>query len=194
MSVANLFDSANAPQGEPTQITAGDYLQWKREDLEADYPSTSYTLKYSARLHGTGSTEIEITAGSNQVVSVSQSVTANYAAGTYSWDAYIVRNSDNERVRVGSGQWKVLANKDTSTDDPRTDAEINLQKCMDVYSGRIGSDVDSYSIAGRSLTKLKPEELRKEINYWKGIVNQERALANAKAGKATSTTIKARFL
>ena len=192
--MANLFDAGNAPQGEPSEITAGDFTQWKREDLTADYPSASYTLKYSARLHGAGQTEIDITAGDDHVISVSKTVTSNYKPGTYSWDAYIVRDSDSERVRIATGQWKVLANKDGSTADPRTDAEINLQKCMDVYAGRIGSDVDAYSISGRSLTKLKPEELRREINYWKGIVNQERALAKAKAGKANATTIRARFL
>jgi glutathionyl-hydroquinone reductase len=53
---------------------------------------------------------------------------------------------------------------------------------------------ESYSISGRSLTKLKPEELRKEINYWQGKVNQERNKAAIKAGKASSSTIKARFL
>lgn len=192
--MANLFETGNAPQGEPLEITAGDFTQWKRDDLLTDYPSDEYTLKYSARLHGAGATEIEITSGSNHVTSVSSTVSNNYTPGTYSWDAYIVRDSDSERVRVGTGQWKVLVNRDLSTEDPRSIAEINLQKCLDVYQGRMNSDVESYSISGRSLTKLKPEELRREINYWQSKVNQERAIANAKAGRGKGTTIKARFL
>lgn len=192
--MANLFDSTNAPSGEPQEIVAGDFVQWRREDLLIDYPDDTYTLKYSARLHGSGDSEIEITAGDGHVVQVSSAVSDLYAAGVYSWQAYIVRDSDSERVVVRSGNWTVVPNRDQDSTDPRSAAEINLQKCLDVYAGRIGNDVDSYSISGRSLTKLKPEELRKEINYWQGKVNQERNKAAIKAGKASSATIKARFL
>lgn len=192
--MANLFDSTNAPSGEPQQIVAGDFVQWKRDDLTTDYPSDTYTLKYSARLHGTGSVEIEITGGTDHLVQVGSTTTADFSPGVYSWQAYIERDSDSERVVVRSGQWEVIPNRDADGTDPRSEAEINLQKCLDVYAGRIGSDVDSYSISGRSLTKLKPEELRKEINYWQGKVNQERNKAAIKAGRASSATIKARFL
>jgi len=192
--VANLFDSSNAQSGEPQEMVAGDFVQWKRDDLTSDYPSSDYTLKYSARLQGSGGVEIEITGGSDHLVQVLSSTSVDYTPGFYNWQAYITRNSDSARVVVSSGIWKVIANRDTDSTDPRSEAEINLQKCLDVYAGRIGSDVESYSIAGRSLTKLKPEELRKEINYWQGKVNQERNKAAIKAGKASSSTIKARFL
>lgn len=192
--MANLFDSSNAQSGEPQEMVAGDFVQWKRDDLTSDYPSSDYTLKYSARLQGSGGVEIEITGGSDHLVQVLSSTSVDYTPGFYNWQAYITRNSDSARVVVSSGIWKVIANRDTDSTDPRSEAEINLQKCLDVYAGRIGSDVESYSIAGRSLTKLKPEELRKEINYWQGKVNQERNKAAIKAGKASSSTIKARFL
>lgn len=191
--MANLFDSVSAKSGEPQEIIAGDFTQWKRDDLTSDYPSDSYTLKYSARLQGNGSVEIEITGGTDHLVQVSSTVSADFAPGIYNWQAYITRNSDSSRIAVTSGIWKVVANRDLDSTDPRTEAEKNLQKCLDVYAGRIGSDVESYSISGRSLTKLKPEELRKEINYWQGKVNQERNKAAIKAGKASSSTIKARF-
>lgn len=192
--MANLFDSINAPSSEPQEIVAGDFTQWKRDDLTSDYPSDSYTLKYSARRQGDGATEIEITGGTDHLVQISSAVSANYATGVYNWQAYITRNSDSARVLISKGIWTILANNDVNESDPRTDAEINLQKCLDVYSGRMTSDVDSYSIAGRSLTKLKPKELRDEINYWQSKVNQERNKAAIKAGKASSATIKARFL
>ena len=60
--MANLFDTTNASTTEPEKIVAGDRLIWKRTDLNADYDNAAFTLKYSARLEGTGSTEIEITA------------------------------------------------------------------------------------------------------------------------------------
>ena len=96
--MANLFDTTNAATTEPEKIVAGDRLIWKRTDLNADYANSAYTLKYSARLEGTGSTEIEITAsasGSDYLIEVASAVTANYTAGTYRWQAYITRNSDS---------------------------------------------------------------------------------------------------
>jgi hypothetical protein len=192
--VANQFDSTNAKSGEPREIVAGDFIQWKRDDLTVDYPSDDYTLTYSARLQGKSSVQITITGGSDHLVQVSSTTSADYQPGTYNWQAYITRNSDSARISVTTGIWEVIANRSADSNESRTVAEINLQKCLDVYAGRIGSDVESYSIAGRSLTKLKPEELRKEINYWQGKVNQERNKAAIKAGKASSSTIKARFL
>tara|TARA_R110000823_G_scaffold314456_2_gene443672 strand:+ start:1017 stop:1595 length:579 start_codon:yes stop_codon:yes gene_type:complete len=192
--VANLFDATNAPSIEPDQFVAGDLVQWKREDLLTDYPTALYTLKYSARLHGQANVEIELTADANHLISVGSTVSSKYRPGTYSYQAYIIRNSDSARVVVRSGRFIVAPNRDKDSVEPRTVAEVNLQKCSDVYSGRMGSDVESYSIAGRSLSKLAPDALRKEMSYWQGIVNQEQNKAAIKAGKASTTTIKARFL
>lgn len=191
--MANAFDSTEAPQGEPLEIVAGDFIQWKREDLTTDYPSASYTLKYSARLQGTGTTEIEITGGTDHLVQVSSSVTALYTAGTYSWQAYITRNSDSERILVASGYWDVLANSDESTADPRSHAEIMLNKIESLLEGKADSDVSSYSIAGRSLTKMTTEELLTWRNFYKAEVLRERQKEDIKLGRKTPTTVKVRF-
>mgnify|MGYP000158391347 CR=1 FL=1 len=191
--MANAFDSTNAPNGEPSEIVAGDFIQWKREDLTGDYPTSEYTLKYSARLNGTGTTEIEITGGTDHLVQVSSSTTANYAAGTYSWQAYITRNSDSERIVVAEGYWEVVANRDTSTDDPRTDDEVILDKINSLLLNKADSDVSSYSIAGRSLTKMSPDELLKWRDYFEQRVIKQRQKEDIKLGRKTSSTVKVRF-
>jgi hypothetical protein len=53
--MANLFDAANAPEGEPTDIIVGDFLQWKRSDLTDYKTSDGYTAEYVARITGGGS-------------------------------------------------------------------------------------------------------------------------------------------
>ena len=59
--MANLFDPANAPEGEPKEIVVGDFVQWKRSDVAVDYPTSSgFTAEYVARITGGGSTEIKI--------------------------------------------------------------------------------------------------------------------------------------
>ena len=55
--MANLFDDANAPETEPATIVVGDQVKWKRTDLGTDYPNTAYSLRYSSRLEGAGSSK-----------------------------------------------------------------------------------------------------------------------------------------
>ena len=63
--MANLFDAANAPEGEPTEIVVGDFLQWKRSDLVDDYPVATHSAEYVARITGGGSSEIKLPATEN---------------------------------------------------------------------------------------------------------------------------------
>ena len=194
--MANLFDTGNVLTTEPATIVSGDLLQWKRTDLGTDYANGSYTLSYKARLEGTGSTVITITAsasGDDFLVSVGQSTTASYTAGDYRWQAYITRNSDSERLTIDSGTFEVAANRSASTADPRSHAKTMLDKIESILEGRADGDVAAYSINGRSLTKLDITDLlmwrdRYRADYLRE-VHRERALN----GTATGSTVVARF-
>ena len=48
--MANLFDPAQSPTVEPTEIVVGDFIQWRRTDIGSDYPNTAYTMTYVARI------------------------------------------------------------------------------------------------------------------------------------------------
>ena len=160
--MANLFDTTNSATIEPEKIVAGDRFIWKRSDLNADYANSVCTLKYSARLEGTGSTEIEITAsasGEDYLVEVASATTASYTAGTYRWQMYITRDSDSQRLTLDSRTWEVVANRDAATTDPRSHARVMVEKIESVLEGRAAADVASYSINGRSLTKIAIPEL-----------------------------------
>ena len=194
--MANLFDMANVPETEPATIVACDILQWKRTDLDSDYSNSSYSLSYKARLEGTGSTVITITAsasGDDYFVSVSQSATASYSVGTYRWQAYIIRTSDSERVTGDRGTFEIIANRSASTADPRSHAKTMLDKIESLLEGRADADVGSYSIAGRSLSKLTIDELMtwrdRYRAEWMREVRRERALN----GKRTGGIVLARF-
>jgi len=58
--VANLFNADNAPTEEPEQFVIGDFIQWKRTDLSTDYPNTTHTMAYVARIRAGGNNEITI--------------------------------------------------------------------------------------------------------------------------------------
>ena len=194
--MANLFDTTNASTTEPEKIVAGDRLIWKRTDLNVDYDNSAFTLKYSARLEGTGSTEIEITAsasGDDYLVEVASATTANYAAGTYRWQMYITRNSDSQRLTLDSGTWEVVANRDAATTDPRSHARIMLEKIESVLEGRADADVSSYSINGRSLTKIAIPELMEWRDRYKSEYLREVRKERARNGIATGATVLVRF-
>ena len=155
--MANAFDATNAPENEPAEIVVGDFAQWKRSDLVTDYPTSSFTAKYVARITGGGANEITIT-GTGQTThylfTVNSATSANFNAGQYFYQLEILRNSDNERVVVDRGSFDILPDLDVNQADPRSHAEIMLTKIESLLSGKADSDVANYSIAGRSLTKL----------------------------------------
>ena len=54
--MANLFDSANAPEGVPEEIFIGDFIQFKLTEYSNDYPNTAHTMRFVARISTGGST------------------------------------------------------------------------------------------------------------------------------------------
>lgn len=182
--MANAFDAANYPTREPASVRAGDRWAWKRADL-TDYPPADYALKYSMRLEIAPATEIEITAdesGSDYVVEVASATTAAYTAGWYRWTAFITRALDSQRVAVATGRIQVLPNTDASTAESRTHARIMLAKIEAVLENRADSDVQNYSIAGRSLARMPVRELTEWRDYYAARVANEDKAENAALG------------
>ena len=198
--MANAFDTNNAPQGEPTEVTAGDLVTWRRDDLIADYPTADYSLTYSFQSLKNGTV-----AGNSFNVTASEDSKGYYAQisgatslgvtdyGEYAWQAYITRTSDSARITVGSGQLKITTDFNTENKDARSHAQIMLDKINAVLENRADGDVASYSIQGRSLTKLSPGELREWRDYYRREVAQENLKRDIKQGRGSSSTIKVRF-
>lgn len=194
--MASYFDEATSPVVEPKEIIIGDFVQWRRTDLGQDYSNTTHTAKYVANIDAGGSNEITIS-GSNYnddyIFTVGSSTTASYTSGLYHWQLEILRTSDSNRLVLARGTWDVIVDLDTTNADPRIHAEIMVQKIEDLLSGQADANVGSYSIAGRSLTKLSPQELME----WRDLYRREVALHKRKErireGKSTGATILARF-
>ena len=194
--MANLFDRANYPTTEPTELYVGDRWMWKRTDLGTDYPTASYSLSYVLRHLHSGNTHIDITAledGNDYIVEVASATTAGYTHSDYRWYAFITRSSDSQRIEIGSGTVSVYPNRVTANDDPRTHAEQMVYKIQLVLQGRADADVMSYSIAGRSLSKMSPDELVQWRDYYLAEVAKERRAEAIKLGKGVNSRILARF-
>lgn len=194
--MANLFDAANAPEGEPTIVTVGDFIQWKRSDLVDDYPPNLYTATYIARITGGGANEITLPGTdetTHYLFSVSSAVSADFVPGYYHWQLEIVRNSDSERIVVDTGTFTANVDLDVNASDPRTHAEIMVDKIESILTGRADSDVANYSIKDRSLTKLSISELLQWRDYYKLELRKEKTAQLIAKGETTGVTVKVRF-
>jgi hypothetical protein len=193
--MANMFDSANYAETEPTTFIVGDRLAWKRTDLGTDYAPASYALQYSARLESTA-TEITITAGesgSDYIVEVAAATTAVYTAGIYHWQAYIVRSSDSERITVDSGTFEVKANRDAAATDPRGHVKKVLDAIEAIIEKRASKDQESYSIQGRSLGRTPIADLILLRDRYRAEYVREQRAERIRNGLGHSGVVKVRF-
>jgi hypothetical protein len=194
--MANLFDAANAPEGEPTEVVVGDFVQWKRSDLVADYPVATHSAEYVARITGGGATEHKIAATENAnyyLFTITSAESATYDAGLYHWQLEITQTSSGNRIVVDIGDFEFIPDMDDNQADPRIHAEKMLTKIESLLEGKADSDVSSYSIAGRSLTKLSFQELVDARDYYRREVVKHKNDALVKRGKKNGSTIQVRF-
>lgn len=194
--MANLFDPTLAPEGEPTEVVVGDFIQWKRSDLVADYPPSLYSAEYVARITGGGENEIKLPAtetDSYYLFTVDSATSANFSPGVYHWQLEITQTSSGNRVVVDIGDFTAIPDMDSNQADPRIHAEVMVDKIETILAGKADSDVASYSIAGRSLTKLSFQELLDAREYYKREVNYHNNKELLKRGKSNGSTIKVRF-
>lgn len=194
--MANLFDAANAPEGEPLEIVVGDFLQWKRSDLVQDYPLASYSAQYVARITGGGSSEVILPAtetGGTYLFTVSSATSADFVPGFYHWQLEVIQTSTTNRIVVDRGEFTAIVDLDVNGSDPRSHAQIMIGKIESILQGKADSDVGSYSIAGRSLTKMSFAELMDARDIYKAEFNREVIKDRVRRGKSTGATVKVRF-
>lgn len=197
--MANLFDTANAQEGEPTEVIVGDYLMWKRSDVAVDYPTSSgYTAEYVARITGGGETEIKLTqdAGSTDsyyLFVVDSATSAAFLPGDYHWQLEITQTSSGNRIVADTGVFRSIPDLDSNQADPRIHAQIMIDKIETLLAGKADADVSSYSIAGRSLTKMTPNELLEWRDYYRKEVHAYETAENLKRGRKNGSTVQVRF-
>lgn len=188
----NIFE--DVPTGAPSSVRAGDFVQWFEKDLAAIYPPSSYGLAYHLVRQAIDAETIEIVAAQQDgsfLLSASSSDTAAYVPGVYSWAAVITRRSDTEKHTVKTGRITVLDRYGAGASDPRSHARRMLDQIEALLEGRAKSDVESYEIKGRKVSKMAPSELMR----WRGHYRREVRLEEARAlGKSTRQVRKVRFL
>lgn len=195
--MANLFQAANAPTEVPSEIVLGDFVQWKSTEYSSDYANTAHTLTFIARASTGANVEFTITAtntGDDYLFTANSTTTADYTAGHYHYQIEVLETSSSNRIVLDQGELDVLFDLDVNAVDPRTHAETMLQKIEAVLENRADGDLSSYSIAGRSLTKMTPDELLTWRDYYRREVKTQRRKTDLKHGRKTSSSVLMRFI
>ena len=159
--MADPFDTTALPVTEPLSIVASSYAGWRKL---LEYDALIFDIVYTMT-PVTGGSVYTITgtkSGDYWIFQALSSVTATWSAGDYRWDMKVVRKSDSETFILSTGHVTVFA----TSDDRRTHAEIMVDKIESVLNNRADHDIESYSIASRSLTKMSVKELMQWREYY----------------------------
>jgi len=190
-------DPNTPPESEPLKFHAGETVKWKRTDL-SDFPASTYTLYYTLVKDGTriifnssqdGSTE-------NHAVTLAHGTTAAYTVGVYNWS--VEARSSSEVYIVDKGVMEILT--DYAEQSSGADERSVAKKMVDAYESLFANQITnktieqlSYSIAGRSISKLSAEQIRMEYLRWKRIYESELDNERINNGLGTRKRILTRF-
>ena len=161
----------------PSILVAGDTLAWT--DSLADYPATTWTLKYSLWKYGKAVVSIVATAsGSDHAIAVTAATSKAYTPGEWQWTAYVEKGSGGtlERNTIATGRVTIKpdVSSASSSADLRTHAEIMLTAIEATLQGRATHADLSLAINGKTIQYMKPEELEKWRNVYRREVGKEK--------------------
>lgn len=183
----------NIPDNEPERLRAGDTWRWQRE--LADYPATTWTLRYRFK-NSSGGFEISASAsGVLHDVTVSAATTAAYAAGAYSWAAWV--ESAGEVYTVDQGRLTVDPNLRAGLAsvglDVRSHARRTLEALEAVIEGRASMDQSEYRIGDRMLKRMSIDELLKFRDRYRSEVEAEDAADRLLNGRTPGYALQVRL-
>lgn len=178
---------------EPQQAMAG--TTWKWERSFSNFPASTWDLTYYFR-EVTGKYTFDVgTLNSNDAfrVNASYTITNSYTPGIYSGQGFVTLGT--ERFLVYENQLQVSANFNLQGvgKDTRSHAQKVLEAIKGLLEGKFVEDASSYSIAGRSITKLDVQQLIDAKNYYESLVVMEIRNQRAKQGLQTGQVVRARF-
>lgn len=186
------------PCFEPAVIVAGDNVQWTR--VFDDYDPINYTLSYA--LMPISGPRIIITAGNygdnkTFLVNVPGATTEAWVPSPvgepYLWQAYITDGSSN-RTTLYNGRMTIKPDFTTApVQDYRSTVAITLQNLYAVIQGKATADQMSYTIRGRSLSRMPPKELLEWLDFYEELLDREIRQEAVDQGRPNKGKLLARF-
>lgn len=183
----------NIPIYEPSVITAGDTVTWRR--YFSDYSAAEgWTLSY-ALVNSAGQITFSATADNDShLVEVSAATSAAWAAGEYDWQAYLTKAT--ERYAAGQGRVTIRANFAAAAAglDARGHARKVLDALKSTMEGKASSDQLAMSIRGRSISRMSAAELIKWLDFYEKQVAREDQEERARRGLNSRRRISYRIM
>jgi hypothetical protein len=181
------------PDNEPESARAGDTWKWTR--TFADYPADTWTLTYRFKNAAGGFEIVAGVSGTTHSVNVAAATTSAYAAGSYSWIAWVAGGS-SEKYTVDNGTLQVLpeyrTGLSTAALDDRSHAKTMLDR-IEAWLETKDPAVAEYEIAGRRMKYIPIIELVKLRDRYRGEVSREADAARLAAGLPSRNKLLVRF-
>lgn len=178
----------------PDVVTVGDTLTFTRS--YGDYkPQDGWTLSYALV---NANNQITFTSTDNgdstHLVDVEAITSDGWSAGTYQWVAYVENNtSPSERVTVDRGTVTVKPDYTDAAVDDRSHVKKTLDLIEAEIEARVSGSTESYSIAGRSLSKTPMPELLEMRSKYKAWYDAEVRAERVARGLGTKKRVLVRF-
>jgi len=158
--------------------------------------SAGYTLKHRLvpRVSGTAILLTATTSVDDYRTTVLPAVTATWAAGDYSWSAWVEKASERHTVDTGTVTLKpdpfIIA-----AYDGRTQAEVALADAKTALANfsATGGRVKRYAIAGREMEFDAAGDILTLISFWQIQVTRENAAQAVREGQADPRRIQIRM-
>lgn len=179
------------PTIEPSQFTVGDTVKWKKT-LDCFKASDSWVLTYSLR-NATNTINLTATAsGDDHLISLTAVTTAAYTAGEYWYQAYVTKGAERYQVETGS-----IVIKENLAASATFDGRSHVKKVLDALEatilGKASKDQLSYSIQGRSLSRMSASEVIEWRDKYKAEYQQELREERIAKGLGNNSIVKVRF-
>lgn len=193
--------SYTVPSRIPERVVAGDKFTWKDGlgDYPADVAGTALagTWILTTEIVGASADLGTFTAsasGASHLTTVAAATTAGWSAGDYSYQQFVTENVNGGRHLVSEGWLTVAANLATSTTfDGRSHVKQTLDALQATILGKASKDQLSYSISGRALQRMSPEELITWESHYKALHAQELRALRIENGLGHHGKIRTRF-
>jgi hypothetical protein len=183
---------------EPTEFTKDTTVTWIKvvSDHQA---SDGWTLSYRfigcapfTVADGEGTITVE-TDGDDFKVTIPKADTNAYQAGKYDWSAFVEKAGEKFQIDCGRVEIKEDPFDITTKQDIRTHAERTLDALQAVIENRASIDQQQYTIAGRTLIRMSPEQLTELERQYRRRVAEERRREAIKNGRRDRQRIDVRF-
>ena len=180
------------PTSTPLRLYAGDTLEFKISLSE--YPASDSWILYYVLVNSSAKITFNSTAdGDVHLIDIAPATTANYTAGTYSWQSYVSNGTD--RYTVDSGEMVIKADySEQTTLDDRSVIKITLDALESTLQGRASKTQSKVKVGDKEIQYLTHSELIKAIESYRKWYDQEKVAEDLLNGNSTKSKVYTRFV